>query len=464
MTLKNNKSPHSRTPKTTKKLNTLEAKKPAEPTNRTQRLTVVGIGASAGGLTALNAFFDALSPDTGMAFVVITHLHPTYESHLAEILQQHTQMPTHQVMRRMKVEANHVYVIPPNRSILMTDTHLETAAFTEPHGKRSPIDYFFRSLASEEREAVAVVLSGGGTDGAVGIKDIKELGGVIMVQHPNEAEYDSMPLAAINTGLADVVLPAGQLARKLMEYVQHRPQLPHDPGQLTEEEAEIFQRILSHVHARTGQDFNQYKRSTILRRVERRMQLNGFTTLAGYLNFLRQNPNEAQSMFNDILIGVTNFFRDRESWLALEKDVIPILFERKEGEQIRIWSIGCATGEEAYGLAMLLIEMAARLDLQPHFQIFASDLDEGSIAHAREGLYPAAIEADVSPERLERFFLHEGEYYRIKHEVRDRVLFTNHNILRDPPFSRQDLIACRNLLIYLQREDRIKYSRSFITP
>jgi two-component system, chemotaxis family, CheB/CheR fusion protein len=452
MTQKNKKSPQSPSSKNTNKLNTLEAKKPAEPTNRPQGLTVVGIGASAGGLTALNNFFDALSPDTGMVFVVITHLHPGHESHMAELLQKHTEMPTRQVTRRTKVEANHVYVIPPNRSIIMTDTHLEIEEFTEPHGKRSPVDYFFRSLASEQREAIAIILSGGGTDGSVGIKDVKELGGVIMVQHPNDAEYNSMPLAAINTGLADVVLPARQLAEKLMEFIQHRPQLPHDPGQLTEEEAETFQRILSHVHARTGQDFNQYKRSTILRRVERRMQLNGFTTLAGYVNFLRQNANEAQFIFNDILIGVTNFFRDRQSWMALEQEIIPALFEMKEGGEIRVWTIGCATGEEAYGLAMLLFEEADKRDIQPHFQIFASDLDERSITSAREGIYPAAIKADVSPERLERFFIREGDYYRVNHDVRDHILFTNHNILRDPPFSRQDMIACRNLLIYLQRE------------
>ena len=292
---------------------------------------MVGIGASAGGVSALNAFFDALSPDTGMAFVVITHLHPSYESHLAELLQQHTQMPTRQVSSRIKVEANHVYIIPPNRNIIMTDTHLETAEFTEPRGKRSPIDHFFRSLASEKRESIAVILSGGGTDGSVGLKHIKELGGVIMVQHPDEAEHNSMPLAAINTGLADVVLPAGQLAEKLVEYAQHRSQLPHDPGQLTEEEAETFQLILAEVQARTGQDFNHYKRSTILRRVERRMQLNGITTLTDFLKLLRQNANEAQFVFNDILIGVTNFFRDPKSWQALEEEVIPALFEIKGG-------------------------------------------------------------------------------------------------------------------------------------
>jgi two-component system CheB/CheR fusion protein len=435
-----------------------EAKTPVGPTNRTKTLTVVGIGASAGGLAALTAFFDALPVETGMAFVVVTHLHPQHESHLAELLQKHTPMPTRQVNRTISVEPNHVYVIPPNRSIMMADTHLDTAEFKEPHGQRTPIDHFFRSLALGHSESIAVILSGGGTDGAVGIKDIKEQGGLILVQHPEDAEYDSMPRAAINTGLADVILPAPQLAARLVEYAKHHPQLPLDPSQLNKQDSETLQRILAQVHARTGHDFNQYKRSTILRRVERRMQLNGFLTLEAYLNYLRHHANEAQAIFNDILIGVTNFFRDRQSWEALEKLVIPLLFENKdESQEIRIWSIGCATGEEAYGLGILCFEHAARLDLRPHIQIFGSDLDEGAISQARNGLYPAAIEADVSSERLEQFFTREGEYYRVKRELRDAVLFTNHNVLRDPPFSRQDLIACRNVLIYLQRsvQDRV---------
>jgi two-component system CheB/CheR fusion protein len=460
MASKNNKKPEP-SPKPTKKTRKQadpETKAPTEPTNRLKALTVVGLGASAGGLAALSAFFGALPAETGMAFVVVTHLHPEHESHLAELLQKHTRMPTQQVNQRVKVEANHVYVVPPNRSIMMADTHLDTAEFKEPHGQRTPIDHFFRSLAQGHSESIAVILSGGGTDGSVGVKDIKEQGGLILVQQPDDAEYDSMPRAAISTGLADVVLPAPQLAEKLLEYTRHRPQLPHDAGQLNEQELEILQRILAQVHARTGHDFNQYKRSTILRRVVRRMQLNGFLTLETYLNFLRQNANEAQAMFNDILIGVTNFFRDRDSWLAVGEKIIPALFERKEqGQEVRIWSIGCATGEEAYSLAMLLFEHAARLDFRPQIQIFASDLDDGSIAQARNGLYPAAIEADVSAERLERFFTREGEYYRVKRELRDAVLFTNHNVLRDPPFSQQDLIACRNVLIYLQRsvQDRV---------
>ncbi|HUF00632.1 MAG TPA: chemotaxis protein CheB [Anaerolineales bacterium] len=453
MASKDNNKP-KKSPKATKKTPAQdpEAKAPTEPTNRPQALTIVGIGASAGGLAALSAFFNALPADPGMAFVVVTHLHPEHESYMAELLQKYTTMPVQQVMGRVKVEPNHVYVIPPNRSILMQDSHVETSEFDEPHGQRTPIDHFFRSLAQGHSESIAVILSGGGTDGSVGVKDIKEQGGLIFVQHPDDAEFDSMPHAAINTGLADLVLPVAKLAEKLIEFTRHRPLLPHDGDQLTNQDTETLQRILGQVHARTGHDFNQYKRSTILRRVERRMQLNKFITLETYLDFLRQNAGEAQAMFSDILIGVTNFFRDREAWAALEQKVIPAMFDEKEQDQeIRAWSIGCATGEEAYSLAILLFEQAARLDYRPRIQIFASDLDEGSIAHARDALYPAAIEADISSERLERFFTREGEYYRLKRELRDVVLFTNHNILFDPPFSRQHLIVCRNVLIYLQR-------------
>ncbi|HEX2993669.1 MAG TPA: chemotaxis protein CheB, partial [Anaerolineales bacterium] len=461
MASKTNKK-SAQSPKPTRKPKKIEAKAPVEPSNRERGLTIVGIGASAGGLEALQSFFDALPDDTGMAFVVVTHLHPEHESHLAELLQKHTQMSVRQVAKMVKVESNHVYVIPPARTILMTDTHLDTREYREPHDRRSPIDHFFRSMAqSGHSDPVAIILSGGGTDGSVGIKDVKEVGGLIMVQQPEEAEYDSMPHAALSTGLVDIVLPVDQLAKKLAEYGQHRPRIPHDAGQLTETELETLQRILAQVHARTGHDFSQYKRSTVLRRVERRMQLNGFNTLEAYLAYLRGNANEAQAMFNDILIGVTNFFRDHESWEMLQEKVIPQLFKRRqnrqEGEGIRVWSIGCATGEEAYGLAIMLFEEAARQDVHTHIQVFASDLDDRSIAHARDGLYPSAIEADVSPERLERFFIREGEYYRVKRELRDAVLFTSHNVMRDPPFSHQDLIACRNVLIYLQRsvQDRI---------
>lgn len=426
-----------------------------EPTERSpeKRLMVVGIGASAGGLQALQSFFDALPSDTGMAFVVVTHLHPDRESHMAELLQTHTEMLVNEVVDMISVERDHVYVIPPNRLIMITDTHLDTSEFIEPRGLRTPIDHFFRSLASVHRNAVGIILSGGGTDGSVGIKAIKEQGGLLLVQQPEEAEYDSMPRAAISTGLADMVLPVRELAIKLMEYCQQPLRLPQDADDLSKKDLEMIQRILAQVNVRTGHDFSQYKRSTILRRIQRRMQLNGYATLEAYLEYLRHNEGEAHAMFNDLLIGVTNFFRDRESWEALAEQAIPSLFtNRNTGDPVRAWTIGCATGEEAYTLAILLLEHIAKLEVRPKIQVFASDLDEHALAQAREGYYPAAIEADVSPERLNRFFVAEGNHYQVRRELRDVVLFTNHSILRDPPFSHLDLVSCRNLLIYLQHE------------
>ena len=416
-------------------------------------MTVVGIGASAGGLKALQEFFEALPGNTSMAYVVITHLHPEHESHLAELLQRHTHMPVKQVTGFVSVEKDHIYVIPPNRRLVMQDGHIDTAEFSEPRGHRAPIDSFFRSLAKAHPNAVGIILSGSGTDGAVGVKAIKEEGGLLMVQEPDEAEYDSMPLAAIGTGLADVVLPAKELAQKLVEYTRSQPPLPSDANELTEAQREIIRRIIAHVHVRTGHDFSQYKRATLLRRIQRRMQIYGVSTLDAYLDSLRQNPVEATALFNDILIGVTSFFRDREAWEELATQVIPKIIQDKEPTQtVRVWTIGCSTGEEAYGLAILLFEAFDKLETHPQIQVFASDLDENSIKYAREGVYPTAIEADLSPERLERFFHLEGNHYRIRREVRDAVLFTHHSLLRDAPFSRLDLIACRNLLIYLERE------------
>lgn len=416
-------------------------------------VTVVGVGASAGGLKALQAFFEALPGNTGMAYVVITHLHPEHESHMAELLQRHTHMPVRQVDGLLHLERDHIYVIPPNRGLVMEDSQIDLTEFKEPRGQRAPIDYFFRSLARGHPNSVGIILSGGGTDGAVGVKAIKEVGGLLMVQHPDEAEYNSMPNAAIATGLADVVLPVKELAEKLVELTRFSPLLPLDAEELTEKQQGLIRRIISYVHARIGHDFSQYKRSTLLRRIQRRMQIRGLSTLETYLQHLRQTPIEASALFNDILIGVTSFFRDREAWQKLATVVIPQILKDKENADIaRFWVIGCSTGEEAYGLAILFFEAAEKLEIRPQIQIFASDLDENSIRYAREGLYPTAIEADVSSERLERFFTREEDHYRIRSELRDVVLFTHHSVLRDAPFSRLDLISCRNLLIYLERE------------
>ncbi len=416
-------------------------------------LTIVGIGASAGGLKALRSFFEALPETTGMAFVVITHLHPEHESVLADILQADTKMHVSQVTRKVDVEPDHVYVIPPNHQILMADHKVDVKEYDEPRGLRSPVDHFFRSLAKAGHNMVGIILSGTGSDGAVGIKAIKEVGGLLMAQSPEEAEYDGMPRAAIETGIIDVVLPVSELADTLMKYAQHPDTLPGDPDQLTPQQQETMQRILAHVNARTGHDFRQYKRTTILRRIQRRMQLNGYATLEEYQSHMRQNSKEATAMFNDILIGVTNFFRDTDSWDALATTVIPDIFAGKqEGDSVRVWTIGCSTGEEAYTLGMLLLEHSETLNERIQIQIFASDLDDSALSHARDGVYPAAIEADVSAARLERFFTPQNGHYQVRRELRDLVLFTKHSVLRDPPFSKLDLISCRNLLIYLQRE------------
>jgi len=434
MTMKNNKN-NKRSPQPDKTVRTQRKQKRNnfEPLQK-RGMIVVGIGASAGGLKPLQRFFEYTPADTGLAFVVVTHLHPGHESHLDEILQTKTRMPVAQVSDLVPIEPDHVYVIPPNRNISITDSHLETSEFEEPRGYRSPIDGFFRSLAKAHQGAVAIILSGSGTDGSVGVKDIKQDGGLLLVQHPDEAEYDGMPNAAIQTGLADVVLPVRDLVEKLVKYTKQIPQLPDDEGALTEQELQMVQRILAQVHARTGHDFSQYKLSTVLRRIQRRMQINGLETLHAYYTYMHGNASEATAMFSDILINVTNFFRDRASWEALAEKVIPGVFENKTaGEGIRTWSIGCATGEEAYSLAILLLEQAEKLNQHHEIQVFASDLDETSLLHAREGVYPSAIAADVSPERLERFFKPHGEnHYQVKRELRDAVLFTNHSILRDP--------------------------------
>jgi len=420
---------------------------------KTTRPVVVGIGASAGGLEALSAFFDTIPPDTGLVFVVVTHLAPDYKSLLDELLQRHTQMPVLQVQEEeLPIRPNHVYVIPPNRQLVLSDTTLNTGEFEGPRAGRAPIDIFFRSLAAVHAEPIAIIMTGGGSDGALGARSVKEAGGLLMVQDPQEAAHDSMPQAAIATGLADVVLPVRELAAKLVEISRRQVQVPIDPLRLTSEQQDTLQRILTLLQSRTNHDFRQYKQSTVLRRIQRRMQLNGYETLEGYLPFLRQNSEEAAALFSDLLIGVTNFFRDEASWQTLEQEVIPQLFAGKDSHAVvRVWSVGCSTGEEAYSLAMLLLAHASTLDERPRIQVFATDLEDVALARAREGLYPEAISTDVSAERLERFFTKEGAYYRVRREVRDLILFATHSALRDPPFSRLDLIACRNMLIYLQR-------------
>jgi two-component system, chemotaxis family, CheB/CheR fusion protein len=411
----------------------------------------VGIGASAGGVTALQQFFQEIPPDTGAAYVVIVHLEPTYTSELPEILARKTQMPVQQVNRKAPLEPNNIYVIPPNRRLLIADHEIATFAFDEPRGKRSPIDQFFRSLADQHGDGFAIVLTGAGSDGALGAKAIKEAGGLILVQDPGEAEYPSMPRSAIATGLADVVAPVKELAHQLVELLKAKAHVPAET--LAPSDEETLTRILTNLRSKSGHDFLRYKRSTIYRRLARRMQVRKVDSLSEYFEILKKKPEEIQSLFHDLLISVTTFFRDPAAFDALSNQVISKIYDMEEtGNPLRVWVPGCASGEEAYSIAMLFADEAARRDVRAEVQIFASDLDNTALAIAREGRYPLAVEADISEARLKKYFTKDADHYRIRREIRDMVLFATHSLLKDPPFSRLHLISCRNLLIYMEKD------------
>lgn len=414
---------------------------------------LVGIGASAGGLQALQGFLDALPSNTGLAFVVVVHLDPSRKSELAGLLQSHTPLRVSQVSSRVQIEPECVYVIPPAKRILVADGHLMLRDFDEPRGQRAPIDQFFRSLAECHGNGFAILLSGGGSDGVIGLRSIKGAGGVVLVQAPEEADVDSMPRSAIDAGVVDVVLPVAELARRLVELAKAPAYEGGISEQLEDGEGQPLQRILAHLRARTGHDFSRYKRTTLLRRVARRMQVNAKESLAAYYQFQRENGEESRALFHDLLIGVTTFFREPAAFDTLEKLVAPQLFAGKGPEDVvRVWTPGCATGEEAYSLAMILLDYARELDGAPRLQLFASDLDERALATARGGRYPKAIEVDVPEERLKRYFFEADDHYEVVKELRETTLFAAHNLTRDPPFSRIDLISCRNLLIYLERD------------
>jgi two-component system, chemotaxis family, CheB/CheR fusion protein len=414
---------------------------------------VVGIGASAGGLRALQSFFKELPVESGMSFVVVVHLDPKAKSALTELLQPKTSMPVTQVVRAVKVEPNHVYIIPPDKDLSMADSTLRLSPRTELRRNQAPIDFFLRSLAeTHERSAIGILLSGSGSDGVQGLKWIKEHGGMTLVQSPEDAEFDSMPRNAIQRGVVDRVLPAAELGAEVV-----RLRIAADEIQLNsttaapDDQHATLGKLFALLRARTGHDFSNYKKATVLRRIERRMQFARQESLGDYLGFVRQRPDEVKGLFNDLLITVTSFFRDPEAFDALEAQVIPKLITEFSGEkEMRGWVAGCSTGEEAYSVSILLCEQAARVDDPPKFQIFASDLADTVFPFAREGLYPDSIAADVKPERLARFFTREPTGYRVKKSVRERVLFAPHDLLKDPPFARLDLIVCRNVLIYLE--------------
>ncbi len=418
---------------------------------------IVGIGASAGGLEALELFLKNVPPASGLAFVIVQHLDPNHKGIMAELLQRTTSMPVTQITERMPVEPDHVYVIPPNRDLSILHGVLHLLEPTAPRGLRLPINYFFRALADDQQEhSIGVILSGMGSDGTLGLRSIKEKAGGVFVQDPASAKFDGMPRSAIDAGLADVVAPAEELASRIVAYRQHVPLLaPRTDAKLEDKDQTGLEKVVILVRAQTGHDFSLYKKSTLYRRIERRMGLHQLAKIADYVRYLRENPQETTLLFKELLIGVTNFFRDPAVWEQLKTEVFPALFaSQPNGGMLRAWTPACSTGEEAYSLAIIFREALEQTQPTVHYalQIFATDLDSDAIDKARAATYSAAMASDVSEERLRRFFVPDERGYKVSKEIRETVIFAPQNLVMDPPFTKLDLLSCRNLLIYLESD------------
>ena len=419
----------------------------------TKPFYIAGIGGSAGSLEALEEFFRNMPADSGMAFVLVSHLDPTHKVLLAELLQRVTAMKVIQVTDGMKVLPNSVYVIPPNRDMSIMHGTLQLLEPSMPRGFRMPIDFFFRHLADDQREfAIGIILSGMGTDGTLGLKAIKEKMGLVMVQDVSSAKYDGMPQSAINTGLADFVAPVNELPAKLLSYTNLSPDRIREQPVLEKKASSAMIKIFALLRAQTGNDFSLYKKSTVNRRVERRMNVHQIGNINQYVRYISENSHEIDLLFKEILIGVTCFFREPASFEAL-KDKIKsrLLMSKKETDTIRVWVVGCSTGEEAYSIAMVFRECLDESRMGGNFkiQIYATDIDKEAIDIARTGTYSTNIAKDVSEERLQQFFIKEDGGFRVKSEIREMIVFAQQNVLTDPPFTRLDMLSCRNLLIYL---------------
>lgn len=411
---------------------------------------VVGIGASAGGLEAFEGFFRNMPSKSGMAFVLVPHLAPEHKSIMDDLIKRYTEMGVSQATNGDVVKPDHVYIIPPNKDMEITGGRLRLHIPVKERGIRHPIDTFFRSLAHDKGEsAICIVLSGTGSEGAIGLKEIKGEGGLALVQDPAEARYDGMPSAAISTGMVDYVLPVSKMPQAIFDYIKSSGKLVPQATQAGPRE-EHLNRILGLIRAQTGHDFTLYKHNTIIRRVERRMAVLQLAGMSEYLLYLRSNPLEIETLFKDLLIRVTSFFRDNDAFEALKKKALPHIFrDRQYDETVRIWVPGCSTGEEAYSLSILFLEYMREVKVNNKFQIFATDMDNGAIDAARSGIYSESIAVDVSDDRLKRYFIKKDAAFKIRDEVREPVIFSTHNLIKDPPFSRMDLISCRNVLIYM---------------
>ena len=421
--------------------------------SESQRFPVVGIGASAGGLEAIEKFLSHVPENSGMAYVVIQHLDPTQKGMLPELLQRISRMKVYQVSEKMSVKPNCVYVIPPNKSMSILHGDLILSEPLEIRGLRLPVDFFLRSLAAERKElSVGLILSGMGSDGTLGIQAIKERNGIVMAQDPETAKFDSMPRNAINSAVVDIVAPVEQLPGKLMEFFSQVP-VVNLTGEIAIKDKSALEKIILLLRSHTGSDFSSYKKSMIYRRIERRMGVHKIKTISAYFSFLNENGKEMDILFKELLIGVTNFFRDPDMWEKLEKSVLPnYITSYTSDSELRAWVVGCSTGEEAYSLAILFREAIGKISLKGHLslQIFATDLDNEAIEIARRGVFPINISNDVPDALLKRYFIKTDEGFRIKTEIREMIVFAKHNIIMDPPFTKIDIISCRNLLIYLE--------------
>ena len=442
---------------TNKKVTPLVKKSPTSKDSQKKKtkpgnLVIVGIGASAGGLETLEAFFNQMPPDSGLAFVIIQHLSPRHKSIMASLLAKHTRMAVREIEDATALEPNCVYLNPPDKNVAVFNHVLHLMAPIKTGAINMPIDYFFRSLSEDQKEkAIAIILSGTASDGTLGIKAVKGEGGMVMVQDPDTAKYEGMPKSAIQTGLVDFIVAVEKMPKQLLRYIKHP--VVNKPGKIAFGETSgrhQLQKIFALIRTATGHDFSQYKHSTIERRIERRLAVHQIDSLPNYILFLQKNPDEIQTLFKNLVIGVTSFFRDPKAYNVLEAQALAKLIEAKGPEDtLRCWVVGCSTGEEAYSLAILVSEAMEKLKKHINVQIFATDIDESAIDTARKGVYPASIVADVSEERLNRFFVKEEGCYRMKKQVRDLVVFSLQSVIKDPPFSRLDLVSCRNLMIYL---------------
>ncbi len=429
-------------------------KPPAQKKTASGNFPIVGIGASAGGLEALQVFVKRMASDSGMAFVVVSHLDPGHASMMADLLRRYTRMTVEEVRDGVRIEPDHVYVIPPNKYLSAHNGQLFLTEPIEARGFRMPIDYFFRSIAADQGErAIGIILSGTGTDGTIGLSAIREAGGMSMVQSEESARYMGMPRSAILSGLADYVLAVEKMPEQLIAYMK----LSHPRLRKAAEDVKglplLYQKILSIIRVKTGHDFSSYKKSTILRRIERRMNVHETNDPGIYVRHLQENPEEVTALLKELLISVTNFFREPEAFAALREKVLPDLLGDKPPEyQVRVWVPGCATGEEAYSIAIALQEYMDEARREFKVQIFGTDIDEDAVSVARSGIYPGNIALDVSAERLKRFFVKENGSFKIKKGLRESTIFAVQNVIRDAPFTKLDLVSCRNLLIYFDAE------------